>query len=91
MVVDGRIGFIGGAGIADDWRGTHFRVEGPVVAQIQSAFIDNWLRTSGEALHGDAFLPALQDAGSIPAQVVMSSPRVARGLGIAVGCRNPNF
>lgn len=85
MVVDGRVGFIGGVGIADQWRGhaqdpghwrgTHFQVEGPVVAQIQSAFIDNWLKTTGEALHGDDFLPPLQPADSAPAHVFMSSPR----------------
>ena len=51
LVVDGTIGFIGGVAIADPWRGhaqdpehwrdTHFRVERPVVTQIQSAFLDN--------------------------------------------------
>ena len=63
LVVDGAIGFTGGAGIADIWRGnaespdhwrdTHFRVTGPVVSQLQSAFIENWLETGGELLHGD--------------------------------------
>ncbi|MEO5883850.1 MAG: phospholipase D-like domain-containing protein [Caldimonas sp.] len=85
MVVDGRIGFVGGVGIADDWRGhaqgpahwrgTHFQVEGPVVAQLQSAFIDNWLQTTGEALDSEAFLPPLAAAGSAAAHVFDSSPR----------------
>ena len=54
LVVDGRIGFTGGVGIADPWRGqardpeewrdSHLRVEGPVVAQMQSVFLDNWMR-----------------------------------------------
>ena len=84
MVVDGRIGFIGGVGIADNWRGhaqdpehwrgTHFMVEGPVVAQLQSAFIDNWLQTTGEPLNGEAFLPVLLAAGSAAAHVFDSSP-----------------
>lgn len=87
MVVDGRVGFIGGVGIADEWRGnaqdpdhwrgTHFRVEGPVVTQIQSAFIDNWLQTAGEPLYGDAFLPAVaavDAADTSLAQVFSSSP-----------------
>lgn len=84
MVVDGRIGFVGGVGIADDWRGnaqnakhwrgTHFQVEGPVVAQLQSAFIDNWLQTTGEPLDGEAFLPPLAAVGSSPAHVFGSSP-----------------
>ncbi|MEO6747946.1 MAG: phosphatidylserine/phosphatidylglycerophosphate/cardiolipin synthase family protein [Caldimonas sp.] len=85
MVVDGTVGFIGGAGIADDWRGnaqdaqhwrgTHFQVDGPVVAQLQSAFIDNWLKTTGEPLDSPAFLPALTSAGSLAAHTFASSPR----------------
>ncbi|MEO7464034.1 MAG: phospholipase D-like domain-containing protein [Nitrosospira sp.] len=85
MVVDGRIGFIGGVGIADNWRGhaqdpqhwrgTHFQVEGPVVSQLQSAFIDNWLQTTGEALDSSAFLPPLEAAGASRAHVFSSSPR----------------
>ena len=62
LVVDGQIGFTGGVGIADQWRGdaqdsdhwrdTHFRVEGPVVAQMQSVFMDNWIKATGRVLHG---------------------------------------
>lgn len=84
LIVDGRVGFIGGAGIADIWRGhaqdpqhwrdTHFRVEGPVVAQLQSAFIDNWLQASGDVLHGYAYLPDLAPAGQQIAQAFTSSP-----------------
>lgn len=84
LVVDGRIGFIGGVGIADTWRGhaqgpqhwrdTHFRVEGPVVAQMQSAFIDNWAQTTGDVLHGEPYVPDLPAAGSQRAQVFTSSP-----------------
>jgi cardiolipin synthase len=61
LVIDGRIGFTGGVGIADVWEGnaegpdhwreTHFRVEGPVVAQFQAAFNDNWIKTTGELLN----------------------------------------
>jgi cardiolipin synthase len=85
MIVDGRIGFIGGVGIADSWRGnaqdskhwrdTHFRVAGPAVAQMQSAFIDNWVQTTGKLLHGDRFLPLLEVAGSETAQIFTSAPR----------------
>ena len=84
MVVDGRIGFIGGVGIADKWRGhaqdpahwrdTHFRAVGPVVAQMQTAFIDNWLQATGEVLHGEAYIPPLAPAGPQRAQVFTSSP-----------------
>src|SRR5262245_18266545 len=68
MVVDGRIGFTGGACIADDWAGnaepdhwrdTNFRVEGPVVAQMQSVFMDNWVQARSAVLHGEDYFPAL--------------------------------
>ena len=88
MVVDGRVGFIGGVGIddawrgdaqdAEHWRGTHFRIEGPVVAELQSAFVDNWLKTSGEPLDTEAFFPALTPSSStdaVKAHVFSSSPR----------------
>ena len=84
LVVDGRIGFTGGVGIADQWRGqarnpeewrdSHFRVEGPVVAQMQSVFLDNWMRAKGVVLHGDAYFPALKPVGQLSAQMFSSSP-----------------
>lgn len=84
LVVDGRIGFTGGVGIADEWTGhaqdpdhwrdAHFRVEGPVVAQIQSVFIDNWITTSGKVLRGPDYFPPLEPAGDSPAQMFSSSP-----------------
>ncbi len=87
LVVDGRVGFTGGVGIAQlwtghaqdpqHWRDSHFRVEGPVVAQMQSAFMDNWIKVSGDVLHGDAYFPvlnALQPAGTGFAQMFSSSP-----------------
>jgi len=86
LVVDGRIGYTGGVGIADHWRGqarnpqewrdSHFRVEGPVVAQMQSVFLDNWMRVTGDVLHGDAYFPALKPAGDLAAQMFSSSPSV---------------
>ncbi len=83
LVVDGRIGFTGGANIADPWigdpeeryRDNHFRFEGPVVGHLQSSFMDNWLLSSGRLLLGDKYFPELGEAGSIRAQVVTSSPR----------------
>ncbi|MBU2409753.1 MAG: cardiolipin synthase B, partial [Gammaproteobacteria bacterium] len=84
LVVDGRVGFTGGVGIAqewtgdgqdpDHWRDSHFKVEGPVVAQMQSIFMDNWIKASGEVLHGGAYFPALSPAGSGRAQTFSSSP-----------------
>jgi cardiolipin synthase len=87
LVVDGKIGFTGGAGIADiwsgnaespdHWRDTQFRVTGPVVAQLQSAFVDNWLETGGDLLQGDAYFPPLARTGTQRAQVFKGSPQEA--------------
>ena len=84
LVTDGRIGFTGGVGIApewtghaqdpDHWRDTHFRVEGPVVGQMQAVFLDNWIKVSGEVLHGNDYFPALHHVGEQRAQMFSSSP-----------------
>jgi cardiolipin synthase len=84
LIVDGKVGFTGGVGIADQWNGnaqdpdhwrdTHFRIEGPVVAQIQAAFMDNWIKTRGRVLHGEDFCPALTPVGEDAAQMFKSSP-----------------
>jgi cardiolipin synthase len=84
LVVDGRVGFTGGVGIADrwcgnaqdpdHWRDIHYRVEGPVVAQLQAVFLDNWMKVSGKVLHGDGYFPALEAAGEASAQMFSSSP-----------------
>ena len=84
LIVDGRVAFTGGVGIADQWQGnarspdewrdTHFRVEGPVVAQFQAVFLDNWMRTTGKVLHGAAYFPALKPVGGLSAQLFSSSP-----------------
>lgn len=85
LVVDGRVGFTGGVGIADKWDGhaqdadhwrdSHYRVEGPVVAQMQATFLDNWTKVSGKVLHGAEYLPPLADAGGARAQMFSSSPQ----------------
>ena len=85
LIVDGKTAFIGGVGIADEWTGhaqspdhwrdNHYQVTGPVVAQIQGIFMDNWLKTHGSVLHGPDYFPALAPTGSILAQAFKSSPR----------------
>ena len=84
LVVDGRIGFTGGVGIADQWAGSaqdpdhwrdsHYRLEGPAVAQMQAAFLDNWIKTTGKVLQGADYFPALEKKGEAVAQVFTSSP-----------------
>jgi cardiolipin synthase len=83
LVVDGRTGFTGGVGIADQWLGnaedpehwrdSHFQLEGPAVAQMQAAFMDNWIETRSVVLHGDDYFPALEPVGPHIAQVFKSS------------------
>ncbi|MGZ9076031.1 MAG: phospholipase D-like domain-containing protein, partial [Burkholderiaceae bacterium] len=83
LVVDGRIGFTGGVGIADNWTGNaqdpehwrdnHYRLEGPAVAQMQAAFMDNWTKVSGSVLHGDPYFPPQKPSGQMYAQVFQSS------------------
>ncbi|MDB5748383.1 MAG: cls [Massilia sp.] len=84
LVVDGTVGFTGGVGIADQWRGnaqnekhwrdTHFRIEGPVVGQMQAVFTDNWTKATGVVLDGPVYFPPLSARGTMPAQMFSSSP-----------------
>jgi len=84
LIVDGRVGFTGGLGIADlylghaqdeeHWRDAQFRAEGPVVSQLQAAFLDNWIETGGALLHGTDYFPSLDSVGGTRAQAVYSSP-----------------
>src|SRR5205823_1838103 len=85
LIVDGQVGFIGGAGLADiwvgnadfpsHWRDSQFRLEGPAVAHMQAAFMDNWMKTTARVLDGNGFFPELKPLGSDYAQVFKSSPR----------------
>jgi cardiolipin synthase len=88
LVIDGKVAFIGGAGIADwwvyptfkrlrwhkPWRDTMVRVEGPVVAALQGVAAENWLECCGEILTGPDYFPNLKPAGETTAFVVKSSP-----------------
>jgi cardiolipin synthase A/B len=84
LIVDGVVGFTGGVGIApewtgnaqdpDHWRDSHFRIEGPVVAQMQSVMLDNWSKTTGKVLHGAEYFPPPKAVGAESAQMFASSP-----------------
>jgi cardiolipin synthase A/B len=88
IVVDGQVGFVGGAGFGDHWlhgkrgkrrwRDTMFRVEGPAVRDLQSAFAENWLETSGEVLADMDYFRWCEEAGDSSAMVVASSPSTGR-------------
>lgn len=84
LVVDGRVAFTGGAGVADwwyhgtggrpAWRDTMTRVEGPIVGALQGVFAENWLAETGEILTSADDWPALGPAGDAEAMLVKSSP-----------------
>ena len=84
LVVDGKVAFTGGAGVADwwyrphrgapTWRDTMARIEGPVVAALQGVFAENWLECCGEILTAPRHWPALTAQGTVSAMVLRSSP-----------------
>ncbi|HEU4344453.1 MAG TPA: cardiolipin synthase [Candidatus Binatia bacterium] len=84
LVIDGEIGFTGGHGVSDAWAGdgrtedhwrdTDVKVEGPIVHQLQAAFVESWRETTGNVLGGDRYFPVLKPEGKVYAQVVKSSP-----------------
>jgi cardiolipin synthase len=84
LVTDGRTGFIGGAGWAycwdghaenvHRWRDTQYELRGPVVAQLQDHFNDNWEELTGQRLTGPDYYPPLSGEGNLKAQVALGSP-----------------
>ncbi len=90
LIVDGAVGYTGGLGIDkrwlgdarnhDEWRDTQVRVTGPVVAQMQAIFSENWTFTTGEILAGDRFYPPLVPTGSLLAQAIKASKGDASSL-----------
>lgn len=80
IVIDGRIGYTFGHGVADmwgpshGWRDTAARLEGPVVGELQTAFFENWLKVTRNAVIRDEYFPSLDPAGSIPMHVAWAAP-----------------
>jgi cardiolipin synthase len=84
LVIDGRVAFTGGLGYSDlwlgddqgggPWRDNEYRIEGPVVGQIQAAFLTNWMKSVGQMLDGDGYFPPLPVQGDLACQFVMCSP-----------------
>jgi cardiolipin synthase len=82
LIIDGKIGFVGGVGIADlwtgnadspqHWRDNHYKVIGPVVAQLQATFATSWLKARGQVLHGADYFPPLAPTGPYLAQAIRS-------------------
>ena len=83
MVIDGRVGFIGGMNIADryvrgtewgSWRDTHFRIEGSGVAGLQVAFLSDWSATTKRHVSGSEYFPAAQRYTDNILQIVAGGP-----------------
>ncbi len=82
LIVDGTVGFTGGAAFSDKWSGhaqdkdhwrdMHARLQGPIVSHLQAAFQSHWVKTGGESLTGAGQFPALPPAGDLKAQIVES-------------------
>jgi cardiolipin synthase A/B len=84
VILDGRIGYTGGFGFADEWTGnaqdrkhyrdTALRIQGPLVHRLQAAFSENWIEETGEIPADDRFFPHIGPAGTTPAHVAYTSP-----------------
>ncbi len=84
LIVDGCVGFTGGAGIADPWQGhaedpehwrdIQIRLEGPAVAALQTGFSQNWLETTGELVTGPLYYPEPRPVGALRVQTILSAP-----------------
>jgi cardiolipin synthase len=88
VVVDGKVGFAGGAGFSDQWmydrgkerawRDTMVRVEGEAVSGLQGVFAENWLESSGDMIANPRFFPWHKSAGDAVGLVVCSTPTRGR-------------
>jgi cardiolipin synthase len=82
-VVDGRVAFVGGHCIVDDWLGDgepgrvadlSVQVEGPIVGHVQAVFSENWTGHTGEMFAGEGVFPVLEPAGDVPMHVAAVKP-----------------
>ncbi|HSN16064.1 MAG TPA: phospholipase D-like domain-containing protein [Anaeromyxobacteraceae bacterium] len=84
LVADGKVGFTGGFNIRDEYaesasrpapsRDLHLKVEGPLVAQLQSAFAEDWRFATGEELDGVEYFPGLPSPGDVLGRAVPDGP-----------------
>lgn len=84
LVADGRVGFTGGLNIREGHdeslrpkhpiQDHHFRLEGPVVAQLQEVFVDDWAYAADEVLQGDRWFPHLEEVGTALARGISAGP-----------------
>jgi len=82
LVVDGKVGFLGGAGVADwwlkdidgkrRWRDTMVRIEGPIVADLQGVFAENWVEAAGRVIVGSEYFPVPEKPGKQQGMIIAS-------------------
>jgi len=83
-IFDGRVAYVFGHGIAEEWMGkaqdkdhwrdTGVRLEGPIVHSVQAVFAENWVEMTAEVLAGEKYFPQLEPAGPVRAHMTASSP-----------------
>jgi cardiolipin synthase len=84
LIVDGQIAFTGGMNIRhgnvlgdkpkSPVQDLHFRIEGPVVSELQEAFVNDWAFTTQEILDGEIWFPELTESGGVIARVIPDGP-----------------
>jgi cardiolipin synthase len=84
LIIDGRVAYTGGAGIADNWLGhaedadhwrdIQIRLEGPAVTPLQTGFSQNWLETTRELISGPLYYPLHESVGEVSALTIISTP-----------------
>jgi cardiolipin synthase len=84
LIVDGRMAFTGGMNISEGndltlsprhpIQDLHFQIDGPVVAQLQEVFVEDWEFSAGELLHGHRWFPDLEARGAVLARGISSGP-----------------
>ena len=84
LIIDGRVAYTGGAGIADNWvghaqdadhwRDIQIRLEGPAVTPLQTGFSQNWLETTRELISGPLYYPVQEPVGEVSALTIISTP-----------------
>jgi cardiolipin synthase len=89
VIVDGRVAFTGGAGIAEhwigkaacpsEWREMQVCLCGPAALALQTGFAQNWMAATGEMITGERYFPPREDMGDIPVQTILSSPNGGSG------------
>jgi cardiolipin synthase len=88
LIVDGKIGFLGGINLTDEyagtesggsgWRDTDIMIEGPAVKELQKLFLSTWNQETGELLGGEGFFPHLKSKGNVALTIIGSKERKNR-------------